>query len=239
MKRLGLPSPSLTSILLIGIVVTGIALIESWEGWPYAPFPIVHGLLALLVPLPFDTFRLRNPFSELRAHLRPLLFVAFLAVVFMCCFFLAYSTFLKSFAKVGDPSWDLIAEYRLLGKLYVDRYGWTTTLGVGYLFVGVWPMFGEEFFYRGFLFNGLKRYVSPAFAFLISGALFGLRHSFQLVYLWPVYPLVSGVAYFIWALGFALLWTWAYHRSQSLWLCIATHAANLVLAPLVFGILSP
>lgn len=238
MKKRSVQDLSLISILLIGFFITGVSLIESWRGWPYAPFPIAHASLALLIPMVYGGLRLGNPFRELRSHLRLLFILALALVLFIGGFVLAYRMFLELFGKVGDPNWDLVAEYRLLGQLYVGRHGWTVTLGLGYLLAGVWPMFGEEFFYRGLLFGGLKQYVSPAMASTISAALFGLRHSFQLVYLWPVYPFVSGIAYFVWAFGFALLWTWAYQRSRSLWLCIATHAANLVLAPIVFAILS-
>lgn len=227
----------LSFLLVIGVVVTGIALIESWQGWPYAPFPLGHALLALFIPIKYGGFEIKDAVPQLLGHLRWVLIVAMLALVFIISFVTCYSLFLKIFNVVGNPYWDLIAEYRLLSQLYVARYGWTTVLLVGYLLIGVWPMFGEEFFYRGFLFEGLQHYISFPIAALISSALFGFRHAFQLVYLWPTYPWGAAVAYFLWAFGLSLIWSWSYYRTQSIWPGVATHAANLLLAPVMFVIL--
>jgi len=224
-------------ILLIGVFVTGIACLESWNGWFYAPFPIIHVLLALLIPIWYGGLHLKNPWLQLYTHRRLFVILAGSAILFIGGYILLYSLFLNLLGRTGDANWNIIATYKVLSRLYIARYNQPTVFIVGYLLVGVWPMFGEEFFYRGFLFKGLKSHTSPTVAAIISSSLFGLRHALQLVYLWPSYPLAAGIAYFLWAAGFGLIWDWAYHRSQSLWPCIATHAANLILAPIVFAII--
>ncbi|MDQ5822879.1 MAG: CPBP family intramembrane metalloprotease [Chloroflexota bacterium] len=159
------------------------------------------------------------------------------ALLFVVAYVLLYILFLNVAGRTNDADWDLFATYKFLGHLYVERYDRTTVVIVGYLLVGLWPMFGEELFYRGFVFKGLAYHVSPIMAAIASSSLFGLRHAFQLAYLLPAYPLVSGVAYFVWAAGFGLLWSWLYYRSGSLWPCIVTHSVNLLLAPVVFVLL--
>ena len=233
MRRIALQELSLKTVLLIGLLVTGLALLESWRGWIYAPFPIGHALLALLIPIWCKCLNLGNALSILRSHIRIVILFSAVALLFMGAYIVLYSAILGAFGRNHDSNWNLLATYELFGKFYISRYGRTTVLLSGYLLVGIWPMFGEEFFYRAFLFNGLMNHATPVVAAIVSSSLFGIRHAFQLAYFLPAYPAVSGAAYFIWAAGFGLLWSCVYYRTQSLWPCIAIHSANLVLAPLV------
>ena len=235
--RIDLQDVSPAVLVTVGLLVTGIALLESWKGWWYAPFPIVYALLTIVIPVWCRCLPVGSPWAELRADIRLLIAPFALALVFVGGYLLVYTMLLHAAGRTGDPNWNLLATYRLFGHLYIARYGRTTVVILGYLLVGVWPMFGEEFFYRGFLFKGLAYHTTPTRAAVISAVLFGLRHAVQLVYLLPAYPVVSGAAYFVWAAGLALLWTWAYQRTQSLWPCIVTHGANLFLAPVVFSML--
>ncbi len=78
---------------------------------------------------------------------------------------------------------------------------------------------GEETFFRGFLYKGLRRRFSTRAAAVISAALFGLVH-----FAGPEFLLLIP-ALFVVGLGLALL----YERRQSLPAAIAAHAAfNLV-----------
>lgn len=237
--RIRLQSVSPVAIFSVGLFVTGLALLESWKGWVYAPFPLAHALLALLVPVLCNCLDWGEDLRALRSRVRLAIAPIATALLFVGAYILLYALFLNVVNRAGDADWDLLAAYKFLGNLYVERYGWATVLLAGYLLVGVWPMFGEELFYRGFVFKGLAYHMSPVVAAVLSASLFGLRHAFQLAYLLPAYPIASGVAYFVWAAGFGLLWAWLYHRSGSLWLCIATHGVNLLLAPLVFVLLKP
>jgi len=235
--RSDLRSVSPAAMLSIGLAVTGLALVESWKGWIYAPFPIAYALLTVLIPVWFRCLPVGNPWRELVADLRLVVAPFTLALLFIGAYLVLYSVLLRAAGRIGDPNWNLLATYRLFGHLYIMRYGRLTVVLVGYLLVGIWPMFGEEFFYRGFLFKGLMYHMSPTKAAVISAFLFGLRHAVQLVYLLPAYPVVAGAAYFVWAAGLALFWAWAYYRTRSLWPCILTHGANLFLAPVVFSLL--
>lgn len=228
---------STVGTLALGVLVTGVALAESWQGWPYAPFPVLHACLTIAVPLLLGLGPGRRPGSELRTWLprqgRPLV----AAVMFVAGFVVAYLILLHTLHRTGDARWDLVVSYRRLFALYDDRYGRATVLVLGYLFLGLWPMAGEELFYRGFLFRTLSGRVAPCWAGVVTSTLFGLRHAAQLAYLLPAYPVAAGVAYFGWAVGVSALWCWVYHRTGSLWVCIASHGVNLVLAPVALVVL--
>jgi membrane protease YdiL (CAAX protease family) len=227
--------------VLIGVTVTGLALLESWRPWFWAPFPIAHAALAILIPVWFWGQRTEpgKPPPELMSYIRPVAEMAALALVVMASFIAVYAILLRLLGRSGDPAWNILSTYRVLAGLYFSRYGETPVLVGAYLLVGVWPMFGEELFYRAFLFGGLLDQLGLVAAAAISSMLFGLRHAFQLAYLLPAYPAAAGVAYFLWAAAFGLVWCCGYHRTRSLWPNVAVHSANLVLAPVAFALVKP
>ncbi|UUU44254.1 CPBP family intramembrane glutamic endopeptidase [Streptomyces sp. NBC_00162] len=224
------------TVLCIGVLVTAVALPESWQGWPYAPFPVFHACLAIVIPLWFRVRPTGRPWPEIRAHLpkqgRP--FAA--AIAFIGGFILLYSLAMTVLGKTRDPAWNLLATYGKFADLYAARYGSWFALIIAYVFLGLWPMFGEELFYRGFLQGSLLGRYSLPIASVVTSTLFGLRHSAQLVYLLPAYPYVAGAAYFVWAFGVSMIWCWVHARTGSLWLCMATHGVNIVLAPIVVAL---
>jgi len=226
------------ALLGIGVLVTAIALPESWRGWPYAPFPVLHAVLAIVVPLWCRAGPTGRPWPDIRAHLpaqgRP--FVA--AVAFVGCFVVGYWAFLAGLGKLRDPGWNLIVTYQNLGELFFARYDRPTVLIVSYVLLGLWPMVGEELLYRGLLLRGLLDHLAPPAAMIVTSALFGLRHAAQLAYSLPAYSLAAGAAYFGWAFGVSMILCWVYVRTRSLWLCIAAHGVNVVLAPLALAILA-
>jgi membrane protease YdiL (CAAX protease family) len=225
------------ALVCLGVLVTGVALPESWRAWPFAPFPLLHATVAIAIPLWFRAGPTGRPWPEIRTHIARLGPPAVTAIAFIGGFILLYGTLLTGLGKADDPAWNLIVTYQDFGESFVARYGRTQILIVSYLLLGLWPMFGEELFYRGFLFRGLTGHISTVAAAIVTSALFGLRHAAQLAYLLPAYPAVAGVAYFVWAFGLSMIWCWVYARTRSLWLCIASHGVNLVLAPFVLAVL--
>lgn len=225
--------------LLFGVGVTAIALVESWQPWPLAPFPIAHAALAIVIPALCGALPTARPLPELR-RLMPRQLLPFAAgLAFVVAFVGVYAIVLQTTRHVGDPSWDLVAAYRQLVAACVNRYGLVTTVVMAYLLLGLWPAVGEELFYRGVVLRGLLGGTGTLTAVLVSATLFGLRHAAQLVYFLPIYPVGSGIAYFVWAFGLGVLWGWVYARSGSLWVCIAVHCLNVVLAPFVIVLLLP
>lgn len=224
-------------VVAIGLLGTFLALLESWRRWPLAPFPLVYAGLAIAVPLWFRVGPSGRPLPEIRRNLRELAGPAVLALAFVGAFVAVYAAILVSLSKAHDPTWNLLVTYHDLGKLFVARYGRPEVVALSYVVLGLWPMFGEELFYRGLLLRGLLEHASPAAAAIVSSAFFGLRHAAQLAYGLPSYPWAASVAYFVWAFGLGLVWCWIYVRTRSLWACIASHSLNVVLAPVAIAFL--
>jgi membrane protease YdiL (CAAX protease family) len=228
---------STASVLAAGVIVTLVALLESWQRWPLAPFPLLHASLAIAVPLWLRLGPRGRPWNEIRTLLpkqgRPIA----AAAAFVTAFVALYALVLELTGKGSDPSWNLIAVYREYWTLFVHRYGLAKVVVLTYFFLGLWPMIGEELFYRGFLLRGLLDRAPPLGAAAMTSAIFGLRHAAQLGYLPASYPVGSGIAYFLWAFGVSMLWCWVHIRTGSLWLCMATHSVNVVLAPIMILVL--
>lgn len=225
------------TVILIGALVTLLALVESWRAWPYAPFPVLHAAFAIAIPLWLRLGPEGRPWREIRRHLPGQGLPIAVAVAFIAGFIGLYAALLGIVDSGSDPSWNLIAAYRELWDEFVERHGPAMVAVATYVLLGVWPMVGEELFYRGFLVRGLLGPMPAVAACGVASFLFGLRHAFQLSYLLPSYPLGAAIAYFVWAFGLGMIWSWVYVRTGSLWLCIASHSPNLVLAPAMIAIL--
>lgn len=89
---------------------------------------------------------------------------------------------------------------------------------VGFLIVVAAPI-GEEVFFRGFMYGGLRRRMPLVAATVLSGALWGLFHlptgSWAVVLQLSVFGIVLG---------------WLYERTGSIWPGVAVHAINNALA---------
>ena len=86
---------------------------------------------------------------------------------------------------------------------------------ISFLTAGILGPILEELFFRGFVFGCLRRY-GDVFAALISSLAFALLHL----------NFVQGVPVFF----FGLLFCWAYRRTGSLWIPIALHITNNMIA---------
>lgn len=93
--------------------------------------------------------------------------------------------------------------------------GWVVFSGLA---LAVWTPIAEEVFFRGFILRGLANRWSLATALVVSAAVFAALHLAPALLL-PVF--VTG-----------LLLGYLYHRTGSLWPCIAVHAAQNLVAVL-------
>jgi membrane protease YdiL (CAAX protease family) len=69
----------------------------------------------------------------------------------------------------------------------------------------------EETFFRGFMFQGIRKRIGFAWAAIISAAIFAIAHM-SAESLVPIFFL-------------GLMLAWLYHKTQSIWPCIIVHAA--------------
>jgi membrane protease YdiL (CAAX protease family) len=222
-------------VLTIAVAVTGVAFVESLSGWPWAPFPLVHAVLAIAIPLVLgDARRLRRERRHgLTRHTAGL---SASIVAFAVLFAGLVWAMLAALDRTNDRQWNILEAYGHVADFAIDRYGFAATLVLAYALLGIWPMFGEELFYRVFLFKRLGVSIGPIAATALSSGFFGLRHAVQLVFFLPDYPVVAGIVYFCWSGGVAVFWCVSYQRTGSIWPSVVTHSANLILAPVVFVI---
>ncbi len=97
--------------------------------------------------------------------------------------------------------------------------GGAAAVAVGLLVIVVAPL-SEEFFFRGFIFTGLRRGMPVLIAAVISSAVWGLFH----------YTGPDSWAVCLQLAIFGLFLCWLYQRTGSIWPPIGVHAFNNALA---------
>lgn len=113
-------------------------------------------------------------------------------------------------AALLDPQQEDIAE-----NLGAEKGAPAAVIVAAGLLIIAGAAIGEELFFRGLLFGGLRQRLSLWPALLISGLIFGLPH------------LPQGDPAVVLQLSlFGVILAWAYERSGSLWVPIAFHAMN-------------
>lgn len=221
-------------IIFIGIIVNFFGVLESLRGWPYAPFLWGHALLCLVIPFMFS----RNNSNGLKSNLwKPRkAFIIGLCVSLSCITIYLFTYFLLNRYSIisdlyGFNLWHAMAE---VFNLSIAKYGQFNTFIWSIFLLAIWAPIGEELFYRRLLFKGLRQKCGFLLSALVSASLFGLRHSFQLLYLLPDnnFPLISAIAYFVWAGMFGFIFAWLYEKSNSFWVPCLLHAINLLWAPI-------
>lgn len=110
--------------------------------------------------------------------------------------------------------WDFLMPPEIPDGLLLPG-GWVVFSGLA---LAVWTPIAEEVFFRGFILRGLANRWGVATALVVSAAVFAALHLAPALLL-PVF--VTGLL-----LGFL------YHRTGSLWPCIAVHAAQNLVAVL-------
>ncbi|MGB3260478.1 lysostaphin resistance A-like protein [Paenisporosarcina sp.] len=103
---------------------------------------------------------------------------------------------------------------------FLSDYGPTTVWHYLLLMLIIAP--GEELFWRGFIQQKLKRYISPFFAVLVASLLFGLSMAFSGFWLGVLAAITSG-----------LLWGLLYEWKKSMPLIIIAHITMTILLFLV------
>lgn len=123
---------------------------------------------------------------------------------------LLYIAVVALIAGLLDPQQEDIAE-----NLGADEDAPATIIVLAGILIIAGASIGEELFFRGLLFGGLRQMLPLWPAALISGAVFGLPHLPQ-----------GDLAVVLQLSLFGAILAWAYERSGSLWVPIAMHALN-------------
>jgi membrane protease YdiL (CAAX protease family) len=212
-------------IYVIGVIVTLIAGVESLPMYPLSPFIFIHALFAVVIPLSHPYSQVRLYFKNGFLGFKKFIFKGLLwGIVYVSLFSIIIGYMLKVFHLDRDAFWNVLLLYRQTYQSLEFSLG-TPVIDISlFIFIVLWAGIAEELFYRGFVFGGLRQKYSFAVSLVASSALFGLRHSLQLLYFLPGYPLLAGIIYFLFSFGAGCLLAYLLEDSKSLLTIMAVHS---------------
>lgn len=222
----------------IATLMTALVLAESIAAWfPWAPFAIGYGLLALVIPLWLQAYAWRPTRLRGRAlwKLSALVLTVAVAVDFGV-FGLGVDWALARTGWSGDPFYSLTRAVEfLIESVSLQRQWSITSVQIIFAFcMLVWAPLAEELFYRGYLYGALKSRFSRPLAWLIAGSFFGVRHVTHFFFMWPGTVSVAGLLWCMAAFAFSTYSTYLYERSGGLlpvmWVHFLTNIGGVVLA---------
>ncbi len=206
-------------IYLCGAVILCCGVMAVVDGFlqpPYAVKSAVKVILFFLTPLLFGRLTGNSPFTCVKPDRQALLFGVSLAAISIAVILGGY-TLLSTWLDLSAIPGALAAG----GGITKDNF-----LIVS-LYIALCNSFLEEFFFRGFAFLELRKYVSPAAAWCFSAAAFSLYHA-SILKGWfsPLLGLLTLSALFICGLFF----NWLNHRRGRIWTSWLMHmGANLAI----------
>ena len=210
-------------VIGFGVVFTLLVLVEGWLS-PWAPFFPIYAALAIALPLWLRSYRLGKARDVLVRGLRRAITFIILALAVDLGLSLAYAVCLNAGGLLGNPYYDLGATLEELASHASLRLGITVEQAfyIYALFVLVWAPIGEELFYRGYLYGGLRNRAGPWGAAAISAVFFGLRHATHFAIL-PVFPHAAALWWALSTAVFGLIMAWAYEETGSLYVPVLAH----------------
>jgi membrane protease YdiL (CAAX protease family) len=216
---------STTGILVLSTGLSALLLVETLFA-PWGPYFPLYAVLAIVIPLLLKTYKFGN-FRKVMASAWLLILAIFVLdlIVNRGIFGWLYERVLSNLGLAGEPFYSVDAAIDLMFETIVDNLGISldTAQGLFALFILVWAPFGEELFYRGYMYGGLRRDHGFWTAALIPAFFFGIRHVFHFFYLWPDVPWVAAGMWFSSTALYALYISYLYERSGSLYPPIVEH----------------
>jgi membrane protease YdiL (CAAX protease family) len=216
---------STKGVVITAVMLTLIVLAESIFP-PWAPFFIIYAILALVIPVALKTYR----FGSFKKVISSFWLIIILFTVIDLLWDpgvmgYIYGKFLENFGLSDNPFYSVDAASSALFAKIEQQHGisFTTAEILFSFFIILWAPFGEEFFYRGYMFGTLRQSKKFWTASLISSAFFGLRHATHFFYLLPNVPFVSAGIWAFSAFVSGLLLNYIYEKTGSLYACIAVH----------------
>lgn len=196
--------------IFITLFLTLLALVESTIA-PWAPIILVYAILCIVIPIKCGVYQLGSFKKAFISHWHHLLICVALMLIWDRVF-----TGGSSPLKAALPAF--------IEAISIKFHANVTLIKISFgLFLLIWAPIGEEFFYRGYLQEHLRRHVSFTKALLIASAFFAVRHGFHLLFLYPAVPWTACVAWIILGLGWGIILGWLYEKSSSLYLPVAAH----------------
>lgn len=223
-------------VFIISLLVTLVALFESMPLFPWSPFIFLHGILTIYIPIMYGHHKETSIGAALRKNMSTITTAISVGIIYIIIISgLAYLLFYLAGHR-DDPLWNLIFTYRRIYQLIAPSHGDIIVSSMLFIFVVPWAGIGEELFYRGFVYGRMRFSLGIIGANIIAGILFGLRHSAQLAFLLPHYPLAAGIFYFIFSAIAGSLLAILYERTGSIWSNIVVHTSiNLIGFPFLLS----
>ena len=178
-------------------------------------FLIQDTLLLLFVCL-FTIWRYKAKFSDF--GFRPI--KAADALVYglgglLLCFVLIFFVALI-FSMIGIPGFSGQGNEVIISELFGKSL---LGLVLAFVITGIFVPFVEELFFRGFLFKGLKNYISPLASAIITSIIFASAH-LSLTIAGPIFII-------------GLVLCWLYQKNDNIWPGIVLHALKNISALLL------
>jgi len=213
-------------IILVATFLTFLVAFESLYFIPWAPYFLIYAILAVIIPIYLKMYRF-GKLRDLASTEIAKLFVAFLIVSFVILFLmdLIYIVTLQSLGLINNPIYDLSAALYILADEAALKFGITINSAIALYgaYVVIWAPIGEELFYRGYMYKGLRERYSITISALISSFFFGIRHMTHFLFILPDYPVFSGLYWAFHAFIFGLLMAYAYEKTDTLYVPMLIH----------------
>jgi membrane protease YdiL (CAAX protease family) len=213
-------------ILIVSMILFVLAFFESFL-LPWAPYFFAFAVFALFVPLYLKTYRFGKFTTVFSTYWS-------IIIVFWIIFIFWDQLISGSIAKIiltaigveNDPHYSIAAFIEVILKTISNRMGISIlTSEILFAMIAIiWAPIGEEFFYRGYIFGGLRDKHGFLISAIVSSAFFGLRHILPLLYLLPDLYWIPALNWGILAFVFGMLSSFLYEKTGSLYTCMIGHA---------------
>ncbi len=213
-------------IILIGTILTVIVALESIYYVPWSPYFLIYAALAIIIPIYAKSYRfgsLRYAFSKKNL----VSFIIFLTLISMVLFVIeyTYNYILSLYGFGNNPYYSLSEALHDLAEKAGLKFGINveTAIGIYAIYVIVWAPIGEELFYRGYMFGGLRNRYNFATSAILSSLFFCIRHMTHFIFLLPFYPLYAAIFWAFHTFIFGILISYAYEKTDTLYIPVLIH----------------
>jgi membrane protease YdiL (CAAX protease family) len=214
---------SVPGVLLIVCLLTLLCYIETTIAI-WAPYFFVYAILTIAIPLWVGVKKLKSDRVYRKTNWVLIATVIALAVAIDSgCFIIGYDSLLKYLGKF-QPYYSISGATNLMVETVAQKNQLSTlvVMGIFGAITLLWAPYAEELFYRGYVYENLKRHIPLIAAWIISVFFFSIRHTIHFFYLWPELSVAGSV----WAFSmiiFGSIVTWLYERTGKLWPSMLVH----------------
>jgi len=209
---------STNGIIVFSAILSLLMLVETMLA-PWGPYFPVFVILSTGVPIFLKTYKFGSFRKVMAASWVITLGIFALDVVIdRGISGWLYEQVLGSWGLASDPFYSIDAAMDVMFAAVTQDLGISqdTAQNLFAFFALMWAPFGEELFYRGYMFGGLRKQHSFWKAALISALFFGIRHAFHFFYLWPDIPIVASAVWMFFTSLYAIYISYLYEVNETI-----------------------